>query len=70
MSAREAKQLSPRKTYANADNARKAVTEATPDDCHVLYHIAYTAEGRAYPICFGQGAIDAQMFQRGFITIS
>lgn len=51
--------IKPVKTYANAANAHKAVDKLFMDMPNVRYFIAYTADGRCYPVFIGQQAMQA-----------
>lgn len=63
--AREMAHIKPGKTYANEDTLRKAV-EDLPESYR--YIIAYTKEGRCYPIFGGHEAMGAA--HKGFIVIA
>lgn len=59
--------LKPSRTYASADNARKAVETAGFED--LPYYIAYDETGRAHPIFIGDAALRRQVYHAGFMTI-
>lgn len=51
--------ITPSKTYATAQNARRAVDKAFPDDLDLRYIIMLTEDGRFYPLFIGMSAIEA-----------
>jgi hypothetical protein len=58
--------IEPGKTYATEDNCHKAVEKLNTT---ATYIVAYTKEGRVYPIFSGTEAIRDGLFHRGFICI-
>ncbi len=53
--------LTPNKTYATAENARKAITKLPrfAEDTNLRYLMMQTPEGRFYPVFLGERAIQA-----------
>ena len=47
------------KTYATRENAIKAFVKAFGEDVSFNWFIAVNTDGRFYPLCIGQRALDA-----------